>query len=35
MILAYNVGQVFINVQDKVYQVLYDFQGLEFFVAKI
>jgi len=34
MILANDIGQVFINVKDKVYQVLYDFQGLKI-LAKI
>ncbi|MDB5151733.1 MAG: hypothetical protein JWR54_484, partial [Mucilaginibacter sp.] len=27
--LAYNIGQVFINMQDKVYQVFYEFQLLK------
>ena len=34
MILAYNIGQVFINMQNKIYQVFYNFQGLKF-LAKI
>jgi hypothetical protein len=34
MILAYDIGQVLIDVQDKVYQVFYNFQGLKF-LAKI
>jgi hypothetical protein len=29
MILAYNIGQVLINMQDKVYEVFYYFQLLK------